>query len=108
MCIRDRAKGRTKITGAKELRFKESDRISSVVLNLKKMGADITELEDGMIINGPKKLNGTFIKTYHDHRIAMAFEIASLVAKNNNKLDSIDCVDISYPEFFETLNKIIK
>jgi len=106
--VASQAKGKTKITGAKELRFKESDRISSVVLNLKNMGADITELEDGMIINGPKKLKGTFIKTYHDHRIAMAFEIASLVANGNNELDSIDCVDISYPEFFKTLNKIIK
>ena len=104
--IASQAKGQTKITGAKELRYKESDRISSIVLNLKKMGADITELEDGMIINGPKKLKGTFIKTYHDHRIAMAFKIASIIADGENQLDSIDCVDISYPEFFETLTKI--
>ena len=104
--IASQAKGQTKITGAKELRYKESDRISSIVLNLKKMGADITELEDGMIINGPKKLKGTFIKTYHDHRIAMAFKIASIIADGENQLDSINCVDISYPEFFETLTKI--
>ena len=104
--VASQAKGQTKITGAKELRYKESDRISSIVFNLKKMGADITELEDGMIINGPKKLKGALIKTYHDHRIAMAFEIASLVADGANQLDSIDCVDISYPEFFETLKKI--
>ena len=104
--VASQAKGQTKITGAKELRYKESDRISSIVLNLKKMGADITELEDGMIINGPKKLKGTFIKTYHDHRIAMAFKIASIIADGENQLDSIDCVDISYPEFFETLTKI--
>tara|TARA_A100001037_G_scaffold23992_1_gene19721 strand:- start:3405 stop:4649 length:1245 start_codon:yes stop_codon:yes gene_type:complete len=104
--VASQAKGQTKITGAKELRYKESDRISSIVLNLKKMGADITELEDGMIINGPKKLKGTFIKTYHDHRIAMAFKIASIIADGENQLDSIDCVDISYPEFLETLTKI--
>ena len=106
--IASQAKGKTEIRGAKELRYKESDRISSIVLNLKNMGANITELEDGMIINGPKKLKGSFIKTFQDHRIAMAFEIASLVANGKNTLDSIDCVDISYPEFFRTLNKIIK
>jgi len=104
--LASQADGKTEIRGAKELRYKESDRISSIVLNLKNMGANITELDDGMIIKGPTKLSGANITTFQDHRIAMSFEIANLVSNGNNTFDSIDCVNISFPEFFDTLSEI--
>ena len=70
------------------------------------MGANITEKNDGFIIEGPTKLNGTSIKTYNDHRIAMSFTIANLILENENKLDNPNCVSISYPSFYKILDKI--
>ncbi|MEJ8554941.1 3-phosphoshikimate 1-carboxyvinyltransferase [Tepidibacter sp. Z1-5] len=101
------AEGTTIIKDAKELKVKESNRISSVVSNLKKMGADIEELEDGMIIKGPTKLKGCSIQSFSDHRIAMAFSIASLVASGNTNIDNTSCVEISFPGFYEILKEII-
>lgn len=100
------ATGTTVINNAEELRYKECDRIHAICYNLKNMGADITEKNDGFIINGPANLKGSKIKTFHDHRIAMAFTIASLFSEGNNILDNSDCVSISYPDFFKTLEKI--
>ena len=74
--------------------------------NLKKMGADIHELDDGFIINGPTPLYGSKIETFHDHRIAMAFSIAGLVADGKMILDHPECVSISYPEFYDELDRI--
>ncbi|MFI3209834.1 MAG: 3-phosphoshikimate 1-carboxyvinyltransferase [Peptostreptococcaceae bacterium] len=99
--------GKTIIKDAKELKVKESNRISSVVSNLKVMGADVVELEDGMIINGKTKLNGGNITTYHDHRIAMAFYIAGLISSQKVVLDNPLCVNISFPKFFETVESLI-
>ncbi|KXZ39532.1 3-phosphoshikimate 1-carboxyvinyltransferase [Alkalithermobacter thermoalcaliphilus JW-YL-7 = DSM 7308] len=98
--------GTTVIKDASELKVKESNRIKSVVLNLKAMGADIEELEDGMIINGPCKLKGTKIDSFNDHRIAMAFSIAALVADKDTCIDNFDCIDISFPEFTDILRKV--
>ena len=74
--------------------------------NLKKMGADIEELQDGFIINGPTPLKGTDIETFHDHRIAMAFTIAGLVANGDVVLDHPECASISFPEFYDVLENL--
>ena len=98
------AVGITKILGAEELRVKESDRIHAVCSNLSKMGADITELRDGFIINGPTKLKGSNITTFGDHRIAMAFKIAGLISDGDNHLDDEKCIATSFPEFHQYLD----
>lgn len=102
------AEGETIIKDAKELKVKESNRIKAMVDNLKKMGADIEELEDGMIIKGKSKLKGAYINTFNDHRIAMAFSIAALVAEGKVKLDNESCIDISFPGYFNLLNDLSK
>ncbi|MFH0947392.1 MAG: 3-phosphoshikimate 1-carboxyvinyltransferase [Elusimicrobiota bacterium] len=102
------AEGTTKITGAKELRVKETDRLKAIASELKKMGADIEELEDGLVIKGPTKLKGAKVNSYKDHRIAMSLAIASLVAEGETEISDKDCVNISFPEFWKTLNNIIK
>ena len=106
--IATQAEGKTIIRGAEELRVKESDRIESIIFNLRNMGAIVEEFNDGFSIEGPTKLNGTLIRTFGDHRIAMAFTIAGLVADGETKLDNYKCIDISFPEFFATLKDIIK
>ena len=106
--IATQAEGKTIIRGAEELRVKESDRIESIIFNLRNMGAIVEEFNDGFSIEGPTKLNGTGIRTFGDHRIAMAFTIAGLVADGETKLDNYKCIDISFPEFFDTLKDIIK
>ena len=100
------AEGDTIIRDAKELRVKESDRVTSVVENLNAMGADAIGTEDGMIIHGGRSMHGTQIKTYADHRIAMSFAIAGLAADGVTTFDDPDCVVISYPNFYDTLQKI--
>lgn len=101
------ASGTTTIKDAAELKVKESDRIATVTENLKNMGCDITPTDDGMIINGGNLLKGTTVKTYLDHRIAMSFAIAGLVAEGETTFDNEECCCISYPNFFRTLNSII-
>ncbi|SDB08681.1 3-phosphoshikimate 1-carboxyvinyltransferase [Pseudobutyrivibrio sp. YE44] len=101
------ASGTTVIKDAAELKVKESDRIATVTENLKAMGCDITPTEDGMIINGGKPLHGTTVNTHLDHRIAMSFAIAALIAEGETTFDNEECCSISYPTFFETLNQII-
>ncbi len=101
------ADGTTIIRDAAELRVKESDRIATVTENLSAMGCDITPTDDGMIIKGGTPLRGTTIKTHLDHRIAMSFAIAGLVADYTTTFDDDSCCVISYPNFFETLGSII-
>ena len=101
------ASGTTTIKDAAELKVKESDRIATVTENLKNMGCYITPTDDGMIINGGNPLKGTTVKTYLDHRIAMSFAIAGLVAHGETTFDNEECCCISYPNFFRTLNSII-
>lgn len=98
------AQGRTIIKDAYELRVKETDRIRAMVIELQKMGAVVKELKDGMIIDGVNNLRGSRINSYNDHRIAMALSIAALKAKGDSFINGYKVVDISYPEFYETLN----
>ena len=100
------AEGTTVIKDAKELKVKESNRIKAVVDNLMLMGADIEELEDGMIIRGKTSLKGAYIQTFNDHRIAMSFSIAGLVSDGEVKLDNTLCVDISFPGYFDLLKNL--
>ena len=100
------AEGTTEIRGAADLRVKECDRINAICINLKRMGADITEFDDGFAIRGPIRLRGIKIETFGDHRIAMAFTIAGMVANVAIKLDNPDCVNISSPEFYSFLGKV--
>ena len=102
------AEGQTIIKDAAELKVKESNRIDTVANNLKNMGADITPTEDGMIINGGQSLNGAVIESHLDHRIAMAFAIASLVSEGTTTINDAECVDISYPQFYHDLKRLSK
>jgi len=100
------AQGETVIKDAKELRFKETDRIKATVEGLRKMGANIEEREDGMVIKGGKKLKGGKCESYGDHRIAMALTIAALGARKKSKIMDVECIATSFPEFKETLKNI--
>lgn len=100
------AKGTTIIKNAEELRVKETDRISAVVNILSKLGADIEETPDGMIIKGPTPLYGNNVSAYHDHRMAMMIAIASLIAQGTVILDDDSSIDVSYPQFFEHLHQV--
>ncbi len=98
-----RAKGTTVIKDASELKVKESNRISAVCNALSSMGCDIQETDDGMIIKGGKTIYGTKIDTRSDHRIAMSFAVSSLVSEGPVIINDSDCVNISYPNFYEDL-----
>lgn len=100
------ATGRTVVTGAEELRVKETDRIEAVAKNLRAMGAKIETTPDGFIIEGPQKLKGAEIDSFHDHRIAMAFSIATLVADSESVIHGSECVAISYPQFYSILAEL--
>ena len=102
------AEGITIIKDAQELKVKESNRIKSMVENLKILGADIEELEDGMIIKGKSKLNGGKIKTFKDHRIAMAFSTLNLISDEKIKLDNEDCINVSFPGYFDLIKSLRK
>ena len=100
------AEGTTVIKDASELKVKETDRIETVTDNLKAMGCNVTPTADGMIITGGK-LKGASIHTLLDHRIAMAFSIAALVAEGNTKILDSKCVDVSYPTFYDTFEQLL-
>lgn len=102
------AEGTTIIKDAAELKVKESNRIETVTNNLTAMGADISETTDGMIIQGGKALYGAQIDSHFDHRIAMAFAVAGLIADGTTEVLGSDCVDISYPGFYDTLMLLCK
>ncbi len=97
------ADGTTVIKDAQELRVKESDRISVVTENLRRMGADVIPTEDGMIINGGKPLHGAVIDSHLDHRIAMSFAVAGTICDGFLSINGGECVNISYPEFYHDL-----
>lgn len=100
------ADGQTVIRDAAELKVKETNRIDTVTAGLKAMGADITPTDDGMIIEGTGHLNGASIQSYLDHRIAMAFSVAGLASDGETQIMDSQCVDVSYPEFYATLNSV--
>ena len=97
------AEGQTIIRDASELKVKESDRIAVMTENLKAMGVDITATEDGMIINGGAAPKGAKIQSHLDHRIAMSFAVAALAGEGETEIVGSDCVNISYPSFYEDL-----
>jgi len=103
-----RADGTTTIRGAEELRVKESDRIKAMAEGLRKMGVEVKEFNDGLSIKGNAKLKGAVIESYKDHRIAMAFSIASLIASGKTTITGTSAVNISFPGFFEILKKITR
>jgi 3-phosphoshikimate 1-carboxyvinyltransferase len=94
------------VRDAKELRIKESDRISAVATNLRKMGAQVEEREDGLKIPGRQSLNGVDLDSFGDHRIAMAFAVAALKAEGETAIQGADAAAISYPEFFNKLEEL--
>ena len=94
------ANGKTVIRDAQELKVKETNRIRAVVDEFKKAGVDITETDDGMIINGGRTIHGAEFSTYGDHRMAMSLAILAQLAEGGSTLDDASCVDVSYPGFF--------
>lgn len=97
------AQGDTVIRDARELRVKESDRIQVMTDNLTRMGADVEAAADGMIIHGGKPLHGALIQSCMDHRVAMSFAVAALAAQGETEISGAECVNISYPGFYEDL-----
>ena len=97
------ANGETIIRNAEELKVKESNRLEIIVHHLSEMGCDITGTEDGMIIRGGKPLHGAVLDSYLDHRIAMSFAVAGLVADGETEITNADCINISYPGFYRDL-----
>lgn len=94
------------IRDARELRYKETDRIAATVKNLRAMGAEVEESEDGLAVAGPARLRGAQLDAYDDHRIAMAFSVAALFAEGDSEISGGECVAISLPEFFECLKAV--
>ena len=99
--------GGIEIRDAEELRLKESDRIATSVANLRAMGAEVKEFDDGLRVK-PSVLRGAKIKTCGDHRIAMAFTVAALLAQGESEIDDAECVRVSFPGFFEMLESIVE
>jgi len=100
------ADGVTSFSGVKELRYKESDRIATMAEALRKLGVEVEEREDGMKIRGRERLHGASLKSYGDHRVAMALAIAGLSSEGGVEIDDAACVDISFPKFFDLLHRI--
>ncbi|MAV64511.1 MAG: 3-phosphoshikimate 1-carboxyvinyltransferase [Pelagibacteraceae bacterium TMED237] len=98
--------GTMEIKGISELKLKESNRVLAIVKNLKSMGCDAREANDGITIRGCNKLYNTNINTFSDHRIAMAFHIASLFSKGVSSLDDYTCIEVSFPDFFNKLSEM--
>jgi 3-phosphoshikimate 1-carboxyvinyltransferase len=98
--------GRSHISGAAELRVKESDRIAAIAEGLAAMGANITANEDGWTIEGPTTLHGAQVRSLGDHRVAMALAVAGLLAAGETRIEDAECVDISYPGFFDQLDDL--
>src|SRR5882672_345937 len=102
------APGGLVIRDARELRFKETDRIAATVKNLRAMGAEVEEFEDGLVINKLTRLQGARLDSFGDHRIAMAFSVAALLAEGDSEIVGSECVAISFPEFFDRLESVVE
>lgn len=100
------AGGRTEIRDAGELRIKETDRIDAMAKNLRSMGADVEEFEDGFAITGGKPLHGATVETYDDHRIAMAMGVAGLAASGETTILEAECAQVSFPDFWQQLEGV--
>jgi len=101
------AQGKTVIRDAKELRFKETDRLAAIAANLTAMGVEVVEREDGLDIYGGSPLMGARLKSYGDHRIAMAFAVAGLFADGESIIEDADCIATSYPGFDKQLESFL-
>ncbi len=106
--VASQSQGKCVIRNAKELRFKESDRINSIVTNLRSLGVEVEEFDDGFAIEGPQQIKPGDVITHGDHRIAMAFTIAGLLSKGKVKIDDPQCAAVSFPEFYDILTSIKK
>ena len=102
------AHGKTVISDASELRVKETDRLAAVEMNLRLMGAQVAETEDGLEIIGGTPLHGARLDSFGDHRIAMAFAVAGMFAEGETTITGTECVNTSYPHFYATLEKLLK
>lgn len=100
--------GGVQIHDAGELRLKESDRIKVTVKNLRAMGAEVEEFADGLSVAGPTKLRGAKIYAAGDHRIAMAFAVAGLIAEGDSEIEGAECISVSFPEFFTLLESVVE
>jgi len=100
------SEGKTVVSGAKELRYKESDRIKALVSELKKLGSKIYEKEDGFEIYGVDKLKGNRVNSWNDHRIAMCLTVAGLIAEGETIVEDADCINISFPQFYDILSSL--
>jgi 3-phosphoshikimate 1-carboxyvinyltransferase len=101
-----RAEGTTRITGAEELRAKESDRIDAMVQNLRGLGAAVEELPDGLEVVGSERPLAGSVRSFHDHRIAMAFAVLGTVQGNEISVDTPAVADVSFPGFAELLRRM--
>jgi 3-phosphoshikimate 1-carboxyvinyltransferase len=104
--IATQAEGTTEIRDAKELRVKESDRIKTMAENLRVLGTDLEEYDDGLDIQGKADLRGSRVKSFGDHRIAMTMAVAGLIAEGTTEIEGISSVDISFPGFFDIVKKL--
>jgi 3-phosphoshikimate 1-carboxyvinyltransferase len=102
------AKGVTEIRDARELRVKETDRIKALTTELRKMGAKIRELKDGLVIEGKTPLKGSRVSSFGDHRMAMALAVAGLSAQGKTEILKASCIDTSFPRFFEILKECVR
>ncbi len=100
------ATGTTVIRDAAELRHKECDRIQATVMNLRKLGAEIEEFDDGFAITGMIPLRGNIVSSYDDHRIAMAMGVAGLGVSGTTTIQNADAASVSFPEFWDTINML--
>ena len=107
-CVAARATGETRVTGASELRVKESDRIATIVRNLRAIGVDAEELPDGFVVRGSDRPLTGPVATHGDHRIAMAFGVLGALDGNTITLDDPECVTVSYPDFWSDLARVTR
>ena len=104
--LASRAEGETVVRGAEELRAKESDRISAIVGNLRRIGADAEELPDGFVVRGSDAPYSGRVETFHDHRIAMAFGVLGALPGSDLTIEHREVVDVSFPGFWELLTSL--
>lgn len=107
-CLATRAEGETIVRGAQELRVKESDRIATVVHNLRAIGAEAEETADGFVVRGSRTPLRGAVRTHGDHRVAMAFGVLARLPGNDIRIDDPSCVAVSYPRFWEDLERLTR
>jgi 3-phosphoshikimate 1-carboxyvinyltransferase len=100
--------GGVEIRDAAELRVKESDRISATIAGLRAMGVEVEEFDDGLRVAGPTQLRAARIDSRGDHRIAMSFTVAGLLATGETEINGAECVSVSFPEFFDLLESVVE